>query len=307
MKLSLVAALLIGTLISAEAIAKLRIGTYNIRNFDYDERSHVPTNKNKLYETLKEMNFDFIAVQEINEAEIFENYIERSFKGRYGVVLSKCGGAHGQKLGFVYDKDLFSLVNFKEDLRITNPFAPNNGLCYDGSRPLAIGTFKNKKNDKVFAAMSVHLKSGGHARSIQKRFKQLELINDVIKEHKQKGIKNFVVMGDFNSTEYIFRGQGRNDFANMAKKMNLDDVTSDLSCTAYWWGGRRDGKQHPSQLDHILISGDFGSENKSSKVKATTQSYGHCAKLACEVTRDERMGDSYDEVSDHCPLVSTIE
>lgn len=302
MRLVLAAAFLLTSLSAIQAQAKLRFGTYNIRNFDYDERSHVPTNKNKLYETLEEMNFDFLNVQEIHEKEVFKSFIDRSFNGRYDVALSKCGGAHGQRLGFVYDKSLFELVNFKEDLRVTNPFSPSNGTCYEGSRPLAIGTFKNKKSNKTFVAISVHLKSGGQERSIRKRFKQLEIINQVIKEHKQRGLENFVVMGDFNSTEYIFRGRVQNEFAQMAKKMNLDDVTSGLACTAYWWGGRRDGKQHPSQLDHILVSGDF---NKGASV--STKTYGHCAKLACQVTRDERMGASYDEVSDHCPIVSTLE
>ena len=59
------------TIFSLEAYAKLVISTYNIRNFDYDERSRVRTNKNHLYKTIKDLNADFIGVQEINKTKVF--------------------------------------------------------------------------------------------------------------------------------------------------------------------------------------------------------------------------------------------
>lgn len=284
------------------AFAKLRFGSYNIRNFDYDQRSRVPTNKSVLKETLKEMNADFIAVQEINKTSIFKDFIRREFNGKYGVALTTCGGAHDQRLGFVWDRSKFELISFEEDLRVTNPFTSRQGLCYQGSRPLAIGWFHSKTTGKTFIAISVHLKSGSQDRSVRKRFKQIEIINQVVSEYKQKGEDNFIIMGDFNTTEYIYRGNNTNRFKALTRTMQLTDVSSDLQCTSYWWGGMQDGKEHPSQLDHILVTPGLGKLSKES-----TRSYSHCAKLRCKVTDELTMGISYNDVSDHCPIVTEIQ
>ena len=93
--------------LSTSALAKLKVASYNIRNFDYDERSRVSTNKDHLFTTINQMSPDFMAVQEINRAQIFTRFIKKHFGKKYGVALSKCGGAHGQKLGFVYNKSKF--------------------------------------------------------------------------------------------------------------------------------------------------------------------------------------------------------
>lgn len=294
--------------LAIEAYGKLSISTYNIRNFDYDERSRVRTNKDHLFTTLQNMNADFIGVQEINKTEVFSDFIKRRFNGKYDTALSTCGGAHDQRLGFVFDTNKFKLLSFTEDLRVSNPHSPNQGFCNSGSRPLAVGKFKVQETGKVFIAISVHLKSGGRDSSIKKRFKQLELIGEAIAEFKEQGVQNFVVMGDFNSTEYIRKGQTRNRFEKAVRDMGLYDVTASLSCTAYWWGGRSDGREYPSQLDHILVSGNFYSNVKSANEKpsASTKLYGHCARLNCAVTAQDSMGVSYDQVSDHCPIVSEL-
>lgn len=296
------------TIFSLEAYAKLVISTYNIRNFDYDERSRVRTNKNHLYKTIKDLNADFIGVQEINKTKVFADYIKEKFSGKYETVLSNCGGAHDQRLGFVYDSKKFNLIKFEEDLRVSNPHSPQQGYCHDGSRPLAIGTFKMIDTGKTFVAISVHLKSGGRDKSIKKRFKQLQIISEVLEEQRRKGIQNFIVMGDFNSTEYIFQGDIQKRFKKVVKQMGLVDITESISCTSYWWGGRSDGKEYPSQLDHILVSGGFYSNVKGSNApaKITTKVHGHCAKLKCAITSAHDMGVSYDEVSDHCPIASEL-
>ena len=161
---------------------------------------------------------------------------------------------------------------------------------------------------KTFVAISVHLKSGGRDKSIKKRFKQLQIISEVLEEQRRKGIQNFIVMGDFNSTEYIFQGDIQKRFKKVVKQMGLVDITESISCTSYWWGGRSDGKEYPSQLDHILVSGGFYSNVKGSNApaKITTKVHGHCAKLKCAITSAHDMGISYDEVSDHCPIASEL-
>lgn len=284
--------------------AGVRLASYNIRNFDYDYRSDIHTNKQHLVNQIVEMKPDIMAVQEINETEKFETMIDRHFNGKMGTVLSECGGSAGQKLGFVYNTEKFKLVNFTEDLRTADVNNSHHlqASCHSGSRPLAIGTFKKIDNGETFLAISVHLKAGSHAKSIKKRFKQMEIIKKVVAEYKELGINNYVIMGDFNSTEYIKKkSKSHKNFKKSVNQMSAVNLANNLSCTSYWWGGRDDMTQYPSILDHIIVSENLAN-GKSPKIKA----HGHCAKLKCQATPEFNMGISFEEVSDHCPVVAEI-
>lgn len=294
--------LLLLIVLSSSALAKLKVASYNIRNFDYDERSRVSTNKDHLFTTINQMSPDFMAVQEINRAQIFTRFIEKYFGKKYGVVLSKCGGAHGQKLGFVYNKTKFKLIGFKEDLRTSNPGQQHMQACNNGSRPLAIGKFMILDSREEMIAISVHLKSGGRPKSIAKRFQQLNIMNKVVQEYRATGIKNFIIAGDFNSTEYIFKGTNYNKFNFAVEKMGLVDLAKDVKCTSYWWGGIQDKMQHPSILDHMLVSPGLIEDKKLAKARPTA----HCQKLSCQVTYEDSLGTSFDEVSDHCPIAAEL-
>jgi endonuclease/exonuclease/phosphatase family metal-dependent hydrolase len=294
--------LIAGLVLSFHSTASLRVASYNIRNFDYDERSHVSTNKEYLYTTLTEVNADLLAVQEINQTETFKRFVESKFQKRYGVSLTECGGAHGQKLGFVYDKRKLSLVSFEQDLRTSNPGQRNNLPCNDGSRPLAIAKFKMLDTNQDLIAISVHLKSGGAPKSVAKRFQQISIIASVVADYKKMGYSNFIIMGDFNSTEYIFKGEHYNKFKFAVEKMGLNDLASEVECTAYWWGGIDDGKQYPSILDHMLVSPGLITDKKTTRAKPLA----HCQKVSCEATWDSSLGMSFEEVSDHCPMVSDL-
>ena len=108
-------------------------------------------------------------------------------------------------------------------------------------------------------------------------------------------------MGDFNSTEYNLKGKHHELFKNSVKSMELIDTTAKLKCSSYWWGGQQDFKQYPSILDHILVSKPL-LQNRS----YTSETMGHCKALNCQVTFEDSMGISFDEVSDHCPLVTEL-
>lgn len=288
------------TLFSPTVFGKYKLMSYNIRNFDYDQRSRVPTNKDHLFKILKEENADFIAVQEINQKEVFKSFIHKNFYEKYQTILSDCGGTHNQKLGFVYDKNKFKLLKFHEDLRTVNPSIHNTSHCDNGSRPLAIGLFEMQETKKKMVAISVHLKSGGRPKSIEKRFKQLTILSKVIQEYRSLGIEHFIVMGDFNSTEYIHRRSEFRKFKNNVQNMGLTDLAENLKCTSYWWGGIDDGKQYPSILDHILVSNSFAYEQGLMSARPSA----HCKKLKCQTTFEYDLGVSFDEVSDHCPIIA---
>lgn len=294
-------------------------GSYNIRNFDYDVRSKTPTNKSELKKVIQTIDVDFLAVQEINDTQDFEIFITTNFPKKK-VVLSKCGGAHGQRLGFVYDSEKFSLLKFEEDLRVSNVKHShnykrrrkkqkryrndndnNNDPCNNGSRPLAIGTFKKKDSGETFVAITVHLKSGGHKNSVAKRFAQLKILSEVVSSFRTSGQNNFVIMGDFNTTEYSRKSKSYKKFTALVKDMGLVDLSKNMKCSSYWWGGIDDGKQYPSLLDHILISPSL---TESNDPKASPSA--HCKQLSCNVSYEHDMGVKFDEVSDHCPVVSNF-
>ncbi|MBT4790591.1 MAG: hypothetical protein HON90_03390 [Halobacteriovoraceae bacterium] len=284
--------------------AGLRVASYNIRNFDYDTRSNTRTNKNHLVNTIKAMNADLMAIQEINEQEEFKSMISNKFKNRYKTTLSTCGGFSQQKLGFIYDKNKLQLMNFKEDVRTSKPGrtdVSHEVMCVTGSRPLAIATFKNKLTNEKIVVISVHLKAGGKDSSIKKRFKQHNIINDVVAKLARNGLNNVIILGDFNSTEYSLKRDSHQRFKASVKSLNAIDTTEQLQCSSYWWGGADDSKQYPSVLDHILIS-----RNLLKGKTYSTEVFGHCKQLACKVTYESEMGTGFDEVSDHCPVLTEI-
>ncbi len=78
------------------ATAGLKIGAYNIRNFD---KPGSPTNKALLKQNILKESPDLLAVEEIFDKWSFKSFVQKELKG-YEVVLSQCGGGGSQKLGF---------------------------------------------------------------------------------------------------------------------------------------------------------------------------------------------------------------
>lgn len=282
------------TVLSLTANAKLSIATYNIRNFDYDQRSRVHTDKEALVTILTNLKADLIGISEINDTKEFTNFVATQLPD-YQVKLSQCGGAHGQKLGYLYRTSKLKLLSYKEDMRTVGM----NG-CDVGSRPIAIMEFEEVESKTKFHALHTHLKSGGQGAAMTRRFEQYEVISEIVKELKSAGQKNFVMTGDFNTTGYLDRNLDYKKFNQMLAGTGLIALTKNTSCSAYWWGGKEDGIEYPSLLDHILISDSF---LKIKDAKALTLS--HCQKLACRPARLQDLGRSYEAVSDHCPLVVT--
>lgn len=287
---------LLAFLASLTAQAAFTIGAYNIRNFDYDERYRIRTNKPALGSILNSLKADVMSVEEINNVAEFSNYIPQTMPG-YKASLSQCGGDHGQHLGFIYNTATVELLSFHEEISLSV-----GGGCNSGSRPLAIGLFQIKATKQRFYGMTAHLKSGSDPQSKAKRAKQFELIMQIMRDLKAKsGVVDFYLAGDLNTTEYRNRGadfQVLNKFATSTGMVNL---AQNLPCSAYWWGGTEDGVEDPTLLDHILVTPGL------MKVKNGAKVFGHCAKVSCQSATVTDLGISYEGVSDHCPLAATIQ
>lgn len=281
--------------------ASLKISTYNIRMFG---RTGENTNLLKLKEIISDVDANLIGVQEIVSATKFKSFIESNFKN-YAVSLSTCGGGGKQKLGFVYDKTRLELVNFVEDDSISSPkgtdLEPSPDRCSGSLRPLIIGTFKDLNTKKNIVAMVVHLKAGGSETSYRKRAQQYLALKSIYKKYEAK-FENIVMLGDFNTTGYNDRTVDYDRFMDMITTVDVFDSAEKISCTSYWSGSSWDDNiEEPSILDHILISKEM---RKSAKLQFTVGT--HCKKVSCKEANYFELGESYHNVSDHCPVSVTF-
>lgn len=277
----------------------LTIGAYNIRNFDYDDRARIKTNKQELSLLLNSLKFDVLSVEEVNNTAEFEKMIASKVPG-YEVAISRCGGAHGQHLGFVYNTSTVELLSFNEDLSISEPGRP--GTCDSGARPLAIGLFKIKATGQRYYALTAHLKAGADAGSISKRQAQLEIIKKTVNELREKtGVKDFSIAGDMNTTEYLNRGSDYKAFTKMVSDLGMTDLAATAACSAYYWGGTDDGIETPSLLDHVVVTPGL------MKKQAKAEPSGHCKKVNCREVPATELGILYESVSDHCPMTANIQ
>lgn len=290
-----IALTLLSLITSLSVQASITIGAYNIRNFDYDERYRIRTDKTELSTMLKNLKADVLSVEEINNTPEFKNFIGQKLPG-YKAAISECGGEHGQHLGFIYNSATIEMLSFNEDLAVAG------GGCNSGSRPLAIGLFQIKASKQKFYGMTAHLKSGSDPESIKKRMEQFDIIKKLVKELKAKtGVADFYLAGDLNTTEYISRGTDYQLLNKVVSELGAVNLTQSVGCSAYWWGGTDDGVETPSLLDHVIATPGLVKSNSRPQV------HGHCKKVTCKQVKIEELGISYEAVSDHCPLTATIQ
>ena len=278
--------------------AGLTLTTFNVRNYSGSSKDleSIATNKSVLTSLLKNTKADLIAVQEIVDGEDFKSFIGKRFP-KYGVRISNCGGTARQKLGFVYKKQKLTLTRFFEDSRLNE-----DGSCESGLRPAAVGHFKNKASNYSFVALAIHLKAGGSQRNADTRYKQYQVLKKIVREQRNKGNYNIVMMGDFNTTDYVLRNHNYTRYINFLDRSGLIDFSDSIACSSYWWGGIDDEVQYSSLLDHILVSESLWDRYRSQEVEVQS----HCKRFSCRNTREDRLGPSFESVSDHCPVVASL-
>lgn len=288
-------------LLSSLSASALSIGTYNIRNFDYDQRYRIQTNKTELETIIKNMNVDVLSVEGINNTAAWDKFVQTKLPG-YDTEVSVCGGEHGQRLGFLYNTNTVELLSFNEDLSIVEPGTP--GSCDAGSRPMAIGLFRVKASGQKFYGITLHLKSGNRSSSLKKRAQQFQILqNTILDLQNRTGVKEFYFAGDLNTTDYLTRGQDYQILNRLIQNLGMVHLTSNLKCSAYYWGGTDDGIETPSLLDHVVATPGL----IRLKSRANVQTFGHCQKVSCREVPINDLGISYESVSDHCPIAATIQ
>lgn len=292
-------------LFSFNSFAGLHISTFNIKNFGEEARStqQFESSPYLLAQTLKSLNSDLIALQEIVDEYKLKDLIKKYMPSKK-LVITECGGFNGQKLGFLYNPYRFELKSFFEDLSLTKVSDQREESCDRSSRPAAIGNFKDLKEKKQLLILNVHLKAGGLPEDIDKRSYQLGNLKKLMKSLlEDRGHQNFIIMGDFNSTEYKLKKQEYQNLVKFASSLKMSILDKDIECSNYWTGeDREDQIFYPSHLDHILMS--YSLKNQYGHTK--TKTGAHCARSYCKIKTEEELGSSFAKVSDHCPVSSSF-
>lgn len=299
------AALIISIIFSAYTFAEkvtFNLATYNIRNFSLanvkgEGKRHIfKTNLQELKKNIAQTNADLISVQEIRDPSGLKLFIKENFP-QYTTVLSECGGRSKQRVGFIFNHNTLNLINFAESQEVN----PENS-CFGGVRPVAIGKFYHKKLNLPFVAMTVHLKAGGRKKQTTLRHRQIGILSKIIQRLYSQNERNLVIMGDFNTTNYLLRNNFYQNFIRFVERNNLVDFAEGVNCSSYWWGGVNDGVQYPSLLDHIIISKSFF----NNFLEYNVTPLAHCQKKLCQHSLESELGIHFKEVSDHCPIKTSL-
>ncbi len=278
-----------------QAANSFKISSYNIRNFSAIEG--IPsdiraidgaTNPIALNEVLNNFKSEIMAFQEIINGDLFESIINETLP-THQLLMTECGGTADQKVALAFDRSKFELISSIEDWRVSL-----SNRCNYGLRPALVVVLKNKRLKKQLAVIAVHLKAGSGDRNRNTRREQHEVLSVVMDELREKSIKDVIILGDFNTTSYFEQTPGATQFQDFMKSNDLRNTSSSLACTSYWQGDRHDGNMAPSHLDHILHNGRL--RFVSAKVGA------HCAQTSCQPTPQAELGDTFNGVSDHCPV-----
>jgi endonuclease/exonuclease/phosphatase family metal-dependent hydrolase len=274
--------------------AAFKMASYNIRNFDSKKS---PTNKIELKKIINSLNADFITVEEIVNTSSFKKFVKNSLPG-YQIALSRCGGGGKQKIGFLFKKSVVKLINIYEDNRLSDPTNVMSDLGCGRLRPALVGVFSHVKTKKKFVVVGLHLKAGGNNSSFSKRWRQYEIVSDLVDELKQRNHKNIILMGDMNTTGYSVMNEDYNKFQDLLVDLDMETSGEEMLCTSYWGGtDRHDNIEEASILDHIIYPDNFlGFRGTNVKV------HSHCLAQKCSNTSAASLGVSYSSVSDHCPI-----
>jgi len=282
----------------------LRLATWNLRNFPFDERAQDPelgfarqTNICDLEDALAGLDADILGLAEIRDARRFPPILRRAAGGRsYQVVLSRHGGRWGQRLAIAWDERVLAAVGQPVEV-------PEIAVEEDLRPGLALRLRSRRDPGFELTVLQVHLKAS--PRGYEVRLRQHDAILDWVRRWSDDGGRGgLVVMGDFNTTG----GEGGSVAGELAaldrlyQGVGLRRLANATGCTEYWeGGGEPDGVQVPSELDQVWVRG-------LGDLLPATASWLHCARFACEplVSRPGEEDGTFWDVSDHCPVTADL-
>jgi endonuclease/exonuclease/phosphatase family metal-dependent hydrolase len=242
--------------------------TFNIESFPRDERQVAGA-----FAMLEELDAPVVAVQELVDPARFAREAFARLGRRYALVVSPVGPV--RRLGLLFDGDVYALswarAHDQTRLRPNDRHVLEVRLApHDGGRALRV--------------LVVHLAAGGESEAL--RAEQLRQLGPIVREAAASP-DEVVLLGDFNSTGPADRAR----LAALAGDTGLTWASQALACTSYW--DRLDGCVG-SALDHVFV------RTPPSEIAAR----GPCEEFGCD--RRDRCPAFHREVSDHCPITTTL-
>ena len=273
--------------LSSHVWAGWTVSTYNIRNFDRDDRAGA-TNIPLLKTILQSVKSDVMAFEEIVNVKAFQVLMTSTLPG-YKYEISNCGGGGEQHIAIAWNPQLFTFKSKTEDLSFSG--LDETSAC--GSlRPLFMVTLE--RSDRVeYSFAGVHLKAGGDTNAMSRRWEQYGKLENLVKNFKGQ---NLLILGDFNTTGYTPKNNDYVKFTGFMNNAGMRTMSENLNCTNYWTGTLGNGLYEASVIDHVLVQDKLAGSVTASTVGS------HCEKFACRPTKPSDLGASYQQVSDHCPL-----
>jgi endonuclease/exonuclease/phosphatase family metal-dependent hydrolase len=312
---------------SAKKSGNLRIATYNIRNFPKDMmgqpdggadagtpaeeatvdpaalvRRQTDTDLAMAVELLDKLDFDVLAVQEINDPRAFEDLIGRlgNKNGhRYQAAFST-DWPHVQHTGIVVRADRARIESPRVHAEVaTRPTmrAGFSARIVSTKEPSA-----GEPRGADFGLLVVHLASGDSGGRARLRAEQASFAAKAIADLKnESGDDDVIVVGDFNTA-----GQEEEmpafDSAITGSESGLSRQKNESACTTYYTKGK-EPLLVPSWIDHV-----YTSSLAERDLTVPIVSGAHCAERSCQPFESSgpESGTSYWGVSDHCPVYFEI-
>lgn len=296
----------------------LRIAEYNIRNFPSDVmnspdagdagdggdaapdrdtrpplvRKQTDTDEAALIDILEKLDFDLLAVEEINDTARFDEVLTRlgARTGRAYQSVYSLAWEHPQHTGIIVRKDRLRIESPKVHGEIATRPTMRAGL--------SARIVSTKAGGVDFGILVLHLASGDSAGRATFRAEQARFAGLAVAERQAElGDRDFVVVGDMNTARDAqelpaFDGA-------MGATSGLMRQPPDLACSTYYTKGPQNPVLQPSYIDNVYFA---SMEERDTTVPVTVGA--HCYERSCQPFESDSAehGTSYWSVSDHCPV-----
>ncbi len=302
----LCAAAFVGPQASTAHVADtVRVATWNVRWFPKGcpDPSTCPgrqTDVDLLATTIKELDLDLVAVQEILSDEpsgaamsSLLTKLDSLSGGRWLVDLQECGPPEAQRVGFIWNSARIELSGFADVGQLNGEWEKTGEACAENLRPGRYAYARSKAGGVDFHAYTVHFDSGRRDKDYQNRRDASRRIPALLRAQHSDDV-DVVFLGDFNT-------MGRSEpseITALEEYVIFDgDITGDYlrlptmpACTEYYRG--RGGI-----LDHVLVSATMREASRAARTG------GYCAAYDCSDLDPDNMPVEYLTVSDHCPVI----
>lgn len=290
----------------------LRVGTWNVRWFPYGHAPNRPrqperkTDLRWLICTLVWLNADVLAVQEVlntpQAARAWQTVLESlddATGDTWQWTPQPCGKSESHKIGFLWNSNRVAVTQVTSLWPFNVRAQSDRNPCEGRLRPGHYGYVQSRQEFGAdFHLIALHLKSGPTVSALADRQRALNRIDQAVSRFLAAD-QDVVILGDFNTMGAGDNASRRREIKYLQRmvakeKPGFQDLPLNPPCSHYFRG--RGG-----WLDHVLVNTDVA-EVRTRSARVT----GYCAQHACRRIKGDYPS-AYQQLSDHCPVVMTID